>query len=163
MNNPAPLHQPLMEIYSHFQNKRDPSHGKDLLHFHMCTLHSHFQLTHLNFSTHSHTDIVSYINLAYCNEIFAFFLSFSFFNLISLHKLHFHNISGMLKCPSVTGGELEVHKIKQFAKCHTRSQWQSQRQAEGFTILLLGSLQKHSFSATEAQTVYEKGKEYQQI
>lgn len=125
---------------------------KDLLCIHMCTLHLHSLLTYLNFPTHSCIDIVSYINLAYCNEILAFFLSTSF-------PQHLWAV----KCPSVTGGELEVHKIKQFAKCHTRSQWYSQRQAEVFTILLLGSLQKHSFSATETHRLYEKGKEYQQI
>lgn len=42
MNYPAYLHQPLKAIRSHFQNKKDSSHGKDLLHFHMCTLYSHF-------------------------------------------------------------------------------------------------------------------------
>lgn len=61
----------------------------------MCTLHLHFFLTHLNLPIHSHTDIVSNVNLAYCNEILAFFFV-SFFYLISLYKLHFHNISGLL-------------------------------------------------------------------
>lgn len=42
MNNPAYLHQPLKVIHSHFQNKKDCSRGKDLLHFHMCMLYSHF-------------------------------------------------------------------------------------------------------------------------
>lgn len=41
MNNPAYLYQPLKAIHSHFQNKKD-SYEKDLLHFHMCTLYSHF-------------------------------------------------------------------------------------------------------------------------
>lgn len=95
MNNPAHLRQPLRVIHSRFQNKRDSSRGKDLLHFPMYTLHSHFQLIHLNVPKHSHIYMASDVNLAYCDD---FSLSFclSLFSLISLYKLHFHNISGMV-------------------------------------------------------------------
>lgn len=78
MNNPAHLHQPLKVIHCHFQNERDSSHGKDSLCFHIVTLHSHFQLNHLNFPKHCHINMPSYFNLAYCNESLTFFLSSSF-------------------------------------------------------------------------------------
>lgn len=156
MNIPAHLCQPLKVIHGHFQNKRDSSHGKDLLHFDTCMPHSHFQLIHLNFPKHSHIVMASYVNSAYCNKILTFFLSFSFQSHFTLQtSFPQHLWDG--KCPSVTGGELEVHEIKQFAKCHTRSQWQHQRQVAGFSVILLGILQNHSFSTTDTQTVYETG------
>lgn len=101
----------------------------------------------VDFSLAFQVDIASDINLVRCNEILAFLLSFYFQSHFTLQTSFPQHLRDG-KCPSVTGGELEVHKITQFAKCHTRSQWQSQRWAVGFSVLL-GISQGHSFSATK--------------
>lgn len=108
----------------------------------------------LSFPKHSHIEIASDINLVSCNEILAFLLSFYFQSHFMLQtSFPQHLWDG--KCPSVRDGELEVHKIKQFAKRRTRSQWQSQRWAVGFSVLL-GILQSHSFSASEKGSMWDR-------
>jgi len=109
----------------------------------------------VDFSLAFQVDIASDINLVRCNEILAFLLSFYFQSHFTLQTSFPQHLRDG-KCPSVTGGELEVHKIMQFAKCHTSSQWQSQRWAVGFSVLL-GISQGHSFSATKKKAVCEIG------
>lgn len=153
MNNLGHLHQALKENCSHFQNKRDSSHGKRFA-THSCV---HTAIILLVDSPELSNSFSQRYSLIIWHTAMTFLLSFClFFQCHFTLQTSFPHHLWAVKSPSVTGGELEVHKIKQFAKCHTRSQWYSQRQAEGFTILLLDSLQKHSFSATETQTVYEK-------
>lgn len=115
----------------------------------------------LNFPTHSCLDIVSYINLAYWNEILTFFFV-SFFNFISLYKLHFLIISGLLNAHLLQVGSWKYTRPSNLPNATQEVNGRA-RDKLNVSILFLGSLQKHSFSATETQTLYEKGKEYQQI